>query len=121
MTRLLLVALGGGAGSVLRLLVGLLSAEAGFARWPVATLTVNVVGSFAIGLVMAAWPVSIARDTVTIGLLGGFTTYSAFAFETVELWGHDRRGVAMGYLFATLLLGLLAALAGGVAGKRLAA
>ena len=121
MIRILLVAAGGGAGSVLRFLVGLGFAEAGLARLPAATLTVNAIGCFAIGLVMAAWPVSIARDTVTIGVLGGFTTYSAFAFETVEFWGHDRRGFALGYALATLLLGALAVAAGASVGRRLAA
>jgi CrcB protein len=121
MIRVLLVAAGGAAGSVLRFLVGLGFAEAGLARLPAATLTVNAVGSFAIGLVMAAWPVSVARDAVTIGVLGGFTTYSAFAFETVELWGHDRRAVAAGYVVATLSVGLLAAALGIAAGRRLAA
>ena len=85
----LLVAFGGALGSVARYGASRLwpAAPGG---WPVPTLTVNVLGSFAIGLIymyVAARGVSAdnARLFWMTGVLGGFTTYSAFALETVLL------------------------------------
>lgn len=113
-----LVALGGAAGSMLRYLAVL-----GAARlWPQAllpwgTLLVNLVGSLAIGLlyvllverhgVPAEW-----RALLLTGLLGGFTTFSAFALESASLWQAGSGGVALVYM--------LASLAGCVAGAALA-
>jgi|SRR3954466_1536634 CrcB protein len=82
--------------------------------WPVATLTVNVLGSFAIGLLymyVAARGSSAdnARLFWMTGVLGGFTTYSAFALETALL-GFSWMGVA--YVVGTVVGCLLAALLG---------
>ena len=109
----LLVALGGAAGSVAR--------YGAYRLWPalpgglpVPTFTVNVLGSFAIGLLymfVAARGASAdnARLFWMTGVLGGFTTYSAFALETALL-GFSLTGVA--YVAATLVGCLLAAFAG---------
>ena len=109
----LLVAFGGALGSVARYGASRLwpAAPGG---WPVPTLTVNVLGSFAIGLIymyVAARGVSAdnARLFWMTGVLGGFTTYSAFALESVLL-GFSATGVA--YVLTTLVGCLLAALLG---------
>jgi CrcB protein len=109
----LLVALGGALGSIARYGASRLwpAAPGG---WPVPTLTVNVLGSFAIGLLymyVAARGVSAdnARLFWMTGVLGGFTTYSAFALESVLL-GFSPTGVA--YVLTTLVGCLLAALLG---------
>jgi fluoride exporter len=109
----LLVAFGGALGSVARYGASRLwpAAPGG---WPVPTLTVNVLGSFAIGLIymyVAARGVSAdnARLFWMTGVLGGFTTYSAFALESVLL-GFSATGIA--YVLATLVGCLLAALLG---------
>jgi CrcB protein len=109
----LLVALGGAAGSVARYGAYRLWPVAG-GGWPVATLTVNVVGSFAIGLLYMyvaarAGSAENARLFWMTGVLGGFTTYSAFALETVLL-GFSTAGVA--YVAATVIGCLAAALLG---------
>lgn len=109
----LLVALGGAAGSMARY---------GAARlwpttpggWPVPTLTVNLLGSFAIGLLymhVAARGVSAdnARLFWMTGVLGGFTTYSAFALESVLL---GFSAVGMAYVVVTLVGCLFAAFLG---------
>jgi CrcB protein len=109
----LLVALGGAAGSL---------ARHGFSRlwpstpggWPIPTLTVNLIGSFAIGLIymyVAARGASAdnARLFWMTGVLGGFTTYSAFALETVLL-GFSWTAVA--YVLTTLVGCIVAALLG---------
>ena len=107
------VALGGAIGSVARYGAARLwpSAPAG---WPIPTLTVNVVGSFCIGLLymyVAARGASAdnARLFWMTGVLGGFTTYSAFALETVLL-GFSMTGVA--YVLATFVGCLLSAVLG---------
>ena len=108
--NLLLVFVGGGAGALLRYGVG--KAVGGAA----ATLLVNVVGCFLMGL-LAAWLVGREgseswRLLLGVGLLGGFTTFSAFALDAVTLW-RDQPGVALGYLAASVLASV-AALAGGL-------
>jgi len=108
----LLVAIGGAAGSVARYGAYRLWPVAG-GGWPVATMTVNIIGSFAIGLIyayVAARGASAdnARVFWMTGVLGGFTTYSAFALETALL-GFSWIGVlyvagtVVGCLLATLL------------------
>ncbi len=107
------VALGGALGSVARYAVSL-----GAARWlgtgfPWGTLAVNVAGSFAIGL-LAALVASDgrpalgadARAFVTIGILGGFTTFSSFSLETLTL----ARSGALGAAAANAALSLAACL-----------
>ncbi len=109
----LLVALGGAAGSVARYgAYRMWPAAPG--GWPIPTLTVNLLGSFAIGLLymyVAARGVSTdnARLFWMVGVLGGFTTYSAFALETALL-GLSLTGVL--YVLATVAGCLAAALLG---------
>lgn len=117
------VALGSAVGGVARYAIArLLPTVPG--GWPLATMTVNVAGSFAIGW-MSAWLASrIAAGGVATqgvealrlfwmtGVLGGFTTYSAFALETVTLGSGGDMLRASAYVAATVVLCLAAALAG---------
>ncbi|ONG55767.1 chromosome condensation protein CrcB [Pseudoroseomonas deserti] len=107
---LLLVGAGGAAGSILRYAVGVW-ALAWFGAWlPWGTLAVNVVGSGVIGLLGGAiaaglpFPAEVRLLAIT-GVLGGFTTFSAFSLDTGVLWQRSP-GLALGYLGATLGLGL---------------
>jgi CrcB protein len=91
--------------------------------WPVATMSVNIVGSFAIGLLaalMARDSSETARLFWMTGVLGGFTTYSAFALETVTLASAGAAGRAALYVAATVALCLVAAVAGRTLGLALA-
>lgn len=109
------VALGGAAGSVLRYTLGLLLAHTGGAdRFPTATLVVNILGSLAIGLVsgwLAREPAAAPalRAFAVTGVLGGFTTYSAFAMDTVSLAQAGAPAMALLNVAAHVVLGISAA------------
>ena len=117
---LLLVLLGGAAGGLAR---ALLVAGSGT---PWLTWGVNVVGAFALGLLLGAWvrpgrAPAWARPLLGTGLLGGLTTFSAVAHAVDRLAADGDVVPAMVYLGATLVLGVLAAAAGLVVGERAAA
>ena len=111
---LLAVVVGGMIGTGLRLALDLAIPHADDA-FPVSTLVINVAGAFALGLLVGRyWPT--ARDWVKAGLgpglLGSFTTYSAFAVSLVALASADEWMLGVGYLAATVVLGFGAAWAG---------
>lgn len=111
------VAFGGAVGSVLRFLASYFVA----ANWPrhffMATLSVNLIGCFLIGLFSGLFltrtdiPLEL-RTGITVGLLGGLTTFSSFSLETLRLIEGGQTAMAMGYFIASLAGGLFAALAG---------
>lgn len=102
MAGALLVFLGGGLGALLRYLATLI------ATGPLTTLVINVGGSFAIGL-LAAIPAGSLRLFLAVGLLGGFTTFSAFSLDAVQLWQRGQAGLALAYVLGTTILSLAAA------------
>ena len=89
MERILLVALGGATGSVMRYLTSIVAARWFGADFPYGTLIVNLFGAFVIRLVQELGPGSLlipdtTRLFLTIGMMGGLTTYSTFSYETVR-------------------------------------
>ena len=117
------VALGGVVGSLGRYAVGLAIPQAA-GGFPSATLVVNVTGAFAMGLLVAflvdrPGAHGLARPFVGVGVLGGWTTFSALAVEVVALATVDRPQVALFYVAATFILGTLAVPAGSVVGQRI--
>ncbi|MCM3778208.1 fluoride efflux transporter FluC [Microbacterium hydrocarbonoxydans] len=108
--RVLLVFVGGAVGTAGRLALGLWIADAG--GFPIATFVVNVVGALLIGVLAARMPQSTdLRVLLGTGVLGGFTTYSAFMTGTVELWSATPALAAV-YAVGSLVLGLAAAALG---------
>ena len=106
----LLVALGGTLGTAARLSLGLLVDDPG--GFPLAVLLANVLGALLIGVVAARLPASAElRLLLGTGVLGGFTTYSAFMTGTLALWASAPL-LAAAYAAGSLVLGLLAAAAG---------
>lgn len=107
----LLVALGGAIGSVLRYSTSLLFTVKDF---PVATLIVNIIGSFVIGIVIAFsikdqqflnnWKVFLAT-----GICGGFTTFSAFSAENIMLLQNGKYNLALLYIIISVIAGIAAA------------
>lgn len=87
-----------------------------FGTFPAGTLTVNLAGCFAIGLVSAValrgGMSETARLVISIGFLGGFTTYSAFNEEVLAMLRAGATGNAMAYLLITIVGGALAGMAG---------
>ena len=117
----LLAALGGAVGALARW--GLESAlPHSPGGWPWATLLVNLVGCLLIGVLLAAllprFPASPwLRPLLATGVLGGFTTYSTFAVDTVALVDAGRSAVAAAYIAASVLGGVLAVTAGLLLGR----
>ncbi|MFO6447812.1 fluoride efflux transporter CrcB [Erythrobacter sp. NE805] len=121
------VAVGGAAGSVLRYHVG--RAASGLAgpgnAFPWGTLAVNIAGSLAMGALlgwlargsMAESASENARLLIGVGLLGGFTTFSAFSAELVTMLHRGQAGLAAGYAAASLIAGMAAVIVGLVAAQ----
>ena len=120
MATLAWVCAGGALGSGARyLLAGWLTARAG-APFPAGTLAVNLIGSFLLALLLQAPTATLgvtARTALASGVLGGFTTYSAFSFETFALLQIGTSGAAFAYVAVTLLGCLAACWLGAMCGR----
>jgi len=122
MFRNIVVFIGGGIGAVFRyLLAGWIYKIIG-TDFPYGTLVVNVIGCFLIGLFL-----TIAEDRflinpslrifVAVGIIGGFTTFSTFNFETIELLRDGAFALGMMNVVASIVLGLSATWVGSILGK----
>jgi CrcB protein len=117
----LLAALGGALGALARWAVTTALPHTPGA-WPWATLLVNVTGCLAIGallaVLLARFPSSPwLRPFLAVGVLGGYTTYSTFAVDVVQLARSGRGLLAVAYVLASVLGGLLAVVLGLLAGR----
>ena len=113
----LMVAVGGGLGSVLRYGAQRIAANYAGPETVMGTLAVNLAGSFILGflmtLLLVRFPVSTeVRIFLTVGLLGGFTTFSTLSYQTVQLLETNSPIAAVGSLAANVILGLALAYAG---------
>jgi len=119
MKAYLLVFLGAGIGGALRHGVNVGCARMCGTAFPWGTLTVNVVGSFIMGA-LAGWLAFKAgegwsqplRLFLTTGILGGFTTFSAFSLDAVMIWERGQVGLAATYVAASVLLSVAALVTG---------
>lgn len=119
MTRLLLVALGGAIGASARYGLGLAAVRlAPNAAWPWGTFLANVVGGLLMGL-LAGWLAlkggaeqETFRLFAAVGVLGGFTTFSAFSLETVLMIERRQWALAGGYVLLSAVLAVAALFAG---------
>lgn len=122
---LLWVVIAGGIGSGARYLVGLWALDRFGAGFPYGTLIINLAGCFALGVVAqlasaSAWNPEL-RVAVAVGLLGGFTTYSTFNHQTLQLLMSGSPGAALANVAITLVGGLAAGWLGLVVARQLVA
>jgi CrcB protein len=114
LTNILLVGFGGFFGSILRYLVsGYIQQAAKSIAFPYGTLAVNVIGCFVIGFLAQLAEgrgvfTSESRSFVFVGILGGFTTFSSFGNETLNLARDSQMMNALANVGANMILGLLA-------------
>lgn len=109
--QLMLVAVGGALGASTRFVVTKVSTELWGDRFPWGTLIVNVVGCFALGLLMRFGPSWISDQTkllIGVGVLGGLTTFSTFAMDTVSRWQQQEWLLGWLNISANLAIGLIA-------------
>ncbi|WP_103222466.1 fluoride efflux transporter CrcB [Roseibium marinum] len=118
MNHLLLIMLGGGIGAGGRHLVSMGTLRLFGPGFPVGTLSVNVIGSLIMGLFIG-WLVrhetgdmQSLRYFLATGILGGFTTFSAFSLDTAVLWQRGDTQLALVYVAASVLLSIVAVFAG---------
>lgn len=118
MNTYLLIALGSALGGVLRFWVGTeMGAKLGAAH--LGTVFVNVTGSFLIGFLAALGPIPFTRQLFMIGLLGGYTTFSSFSLQTLELAHEGRWTTAGGNVALSVIVSLIAVWLGHLCGAAL--
>ena len=117
MNMIIAVAVGGALGSVARYILSGFTTDIVSSSFPWGTLSVNVLGSFLMGAVVTymalVWnPSAEMRAFLTVGLLGGFTTFSLFSLDIINLWERGASMAAMGYIIASIIVSLLAIILG---------
>ncbi|MDZ7637829.1 MAG: fluoride efflux transporter CrcB [Bryobacterales bacterium] len=123
MTKYFVVLAGSGLGGLLRYAAGNYVLARLDWRYPAGTFLINIVGSFFIGLAMSLlterWEVHpYWRLFLVVGLLGGFTTFSTFEFETLQAARNGHRAIAVLYVMSSVGFGYLAVWLGVVLGAR---
>jgi fluoride exporter len=125
MSKLFLVVLGGGAGAAARYAVGSQAWRVFGTGWPFGTFICNVIGGLMMGLLVGFLAHRGEADQERmrllfgVGILGGFTTFSAFSLETALMIEKSRYGQAFTYVSASVLLSIAALFAGLIVSRRL--
>lgn len=117
MTHLALVALGGAIGAALRHLAGMAAVRLLGTGFPWGTFLVNIVGSLAMGILIAvlarrSGTPSEIRLFLATGMLGGFTTFSAFSMDVALLWERGEVVATVSYVAGSVIISILALFAG---------
>ncbi|WP_300553377.1 fluoride efflux transporter CrcB [Maricaulis sp.] len=125
MNQLLLIGAGGAFGAISRHLVGQAALRLMGPGLPWGTFAVNIIGGLAMGL-LVGWLAMVERADensirllAAVGFLGGFTTFSAFSLELVLMIERRDYASAMGYALASVLIAVLALMAGLMIARRL--
>lgn len=111
----LLIAFGGALGSVLRFFIGNVMAQR-FGHAFLGTMFVNITGSFVIGFIAALSPIKPWEQLLMIGVLGGYTTFSSFSLQTLDLMQHGRWHLAFSNVAGSVVLSLIAVWLGHLTG-----
>lgn len=104
--QILLVGVGGAVGSVFRFLASVFIVRSEPFLFPVATFAVNILGCFCIGLFVNIIPSNNLRVLMITGFCGGFTTFSAFANETLTLMNNNQMLLAIVYIALSCIVGI---------------
>lgn len=117
MTQILLVAFGGALGASLRHLVNMAAIRLFGPGFPWGTFGANLIGSFVMGLFIGVMMTRYAHQTelrlfVATGLLGGFTTFSAFSLDVVMLWERGALLEVLLYVAGSVVLAIMSLMAG---------
>mgnify|MGYP000196814589 CR=1 FL=1 len=120
MINLLLVMLGGAFGSATRYGLGVGAKAWWPGAWPMGTFLANIIGGLLMGLLMGLllgpmkgmFDTERARLLLGVGVLGGFTTFSSFSLETVQMLERRAYGLAAGYIGLSVFLSIAAVMAG---------
>jgi CrcB protein len=111
-TTILWIALGGGLGTILRYVVGKYTTENNHSGFPLGTLLVNLLGCLLIGVIYSYFEKHHSNDSdwkliLTVGFCGGFTTFSAFSADNLQLMRDGRIDQALLYTAVTVFGGFL--------------
>lgn len=110
--QLLLVGLGGGIGSIFRYLTSVWTAKYYVNAFPLATFITNILGCFAIGLLIGYFSNTNTDNNLKLlfitGFCGGYTTFSTFAAENISLLQNQNYFTLIAYTLASVLVGFLA-------------
>ena len=115
MMKIVLIAAGGALGTLGRFYASTIAQKYVFNGFPVGTLTVNLVGSFIIGFLWGAFEnqqATTLRLFFFVGMLGGFTTFSAYSMETLNLFREGNFRLAILNIVLNNVFGILLALGG---------
>lgn len=110
---LLLIALGGGIGSMLRYLTSVVVARYYTSIFPLATLITNIIGCLLIGVIVGLLEKNHMENSsfkwlLITGFCGGYTTFSAFGYENISLLQGENSGLAFLYIAGSIIAGLSA-------------
>ncbi|MCU9613590.1 CrcB family protein [Caldibacillus lycopersici] len=117
------IGLGGVIGSLIRYGVSVLAGQWTYGGYPMATFSVNVVGSFLLALFANSFSMKFQKTKyyagITTGIIGSFTTFSTFSLETVQLIENNHLFIATIYILLSFIFGIGFAYLGRKTGKRL--
>ncbi len=124
-SQVLVLSIGGALGVNARFWLGVLinrsTGGGSSSSFPWATVTINVTGSFAIGFLAVIlahhWPHRLGRLLVVTGFLGGYTTFSSFTFESLQLWESGQKSLAAANTVGSVIGGLAAVVLGVAVGR----
>ena len=122
--QILVIMFGGALGAAARYILAIKVSEKFGTNYPFGTLSINVIGSFAMGLLAILLVERFALDPliklgIFVGFLGAFTTFSTFSIETLSLFEQGQQIKALGYILSSVILSVFAVWMGVILGKAL--
>jgi fluoride exporter len=114
MSEMIFVSIGGFFGAMSRFAISRIQTKSGF---PFATLTVNLIGAFLLGLLLGLDVQGSLYSLVGIGFMGAFTTFSTLMLEAVNLKKAEKKKMYYSYLLSSYAIGIILAVCGLIVGR----